>query len=104
MVPMPQADGQFKPRPALVLRVMLPFDDLLVCGVSSQLRQVVVGFDEIIGPEDTDFVASGLRVQSVVRVGFISVVTQRQVVGTMGNISQSRFCEIRQRLSDLLRP
>ena len=104
MVPMPQADRQFKPRPALVLRVMLPFDDLLVCGVSSQLRQAVVGFDEIIGPEDTDFVASGLRVQSVVRVGFISVVTQRQVVGTMGNISRSRFREIRQRLSDLLRP
>ena len=103
-VALPQANGQLKLRPALVLRVMPPFDDLLVCGISSQLRQAVAGFDEIISPEAADFAASGLRVQSVVRVGFLAVVPQTQVAGTMGAVGAARFREIRQRLSDFLRP
>jgi mRNA interferase MazF len=39
ILPMPQADGRIKNRPAIVLREMLPFKDMLVCGVSTQLRQ-----------------------------------------------------------------
>jgi mRNA interferase MazF len=38
LAPFPQADGVVKNRPAVVLRVMRPFGDLLVCGVSRQLR------------------------------------------------------------------
>jgi mRNA interferase MazF len=41
-----QADGQVKPRPAVVLRQLPGFGDWLVCGVSSQLHQFVDGFDE----------------------------------------------------------
>ena len=36
---LPQADGQVKARPAVVLRLMPPFNDFLLCGVSSQVRQ-----------------------------------------------------------------
>jgi len=39
LTPLPQADGAMKNRPAIVLRVMPPFGDRLVCGVSSQLHQ-----------------------------------------------------------------
>ena len=35
IVPMPQADGAVKNRPAVVLREMPPFRDVLVCGVST---------------------------------------------------------------------
>ena len=35
---LPQATGPAKSRPALVLRQMRPFGDLLLCGVSSQLH------------------------------------------------------------------
>ncbi len=45
--PFTQADGRIKNRPALVLRVMPPFGDFLVCGISRQLRHCVEGFDEI---------------------------------------------------------
>ncbi len=41
IVAMPQADGSVKNRPTIVLREMPPFQDMLVCGVSSQLRQEV---------------------------------------------------------------
>jgi mRNA interferase MazF len=50
LTPIPQANGQVKNRPVLVLREMPPFHDLLVCGVSSRLHQQVSGFDETIAP------------------------------------------------------
>jgi len=50
VVPMPQADGRIKNRLAIVLREMPPFQDPLVCGVSTQLRQAAKGFDDVISP------------------------------------------------------
>jgi mRNA interferase MazF len=37
----PQSDGTLKSRPALVLRELPPFRDLLVCGISTQTHQAV---------------------------------------------------------------
>ncbi len=48
---MPQVDGSIKNRPTIILREMPPFQDMLVCGISTQLRQEVKGFDEIIAPD-----------------------------------------------------
>ncbi len=36
VVPMPQADGVVKNRPAIILREMPLFRDVLVCGVSTR--------------------------------------------------------------------
>ena len=60
LTPVPQADGQFKNRPALFLRTMPPFNDALVCGISTQLQQQVAGFDEVVRRQDADFPNSGL--------------------------------------------
>ena len=62
--PLPQADGQVKNRPAVVLRAMPPHGDLLVCGVSTQLHHATPGFDEVIRPGDSDFASSSLRAAS----------------------------------------
>lgn len=59
LVPLPQADGQRKPRPAIVLRTLPPFGDFLVCGISSQLRQEAKGFDDLITQAHADFSKSG---------------------------------------------
>ena len=53
---------------------MPPYGDLLVCGVSTQLRQRVAGFDDQIGPGDPDFRASGLKAPSLIRLGFLAVL------------------------------
>lgn len=66
IVAMPQADGSVKNRPTIILRAMPPFQDMLVCGVSSQLRQEVKDFDEIISPTDSDFAASSLIGKSLI--------------------------------------
>ena len=66
----PQSDGSLKRRPALILREMPPFRDFLICGISTQLRQKVEDFDEIISETDEDFVKSGLESESLIRLGF----------------------------------
>jgi len=43
LTPLPQADGQAKLRPAVLLRKVPPFGDWLVCGVSTQLHHEAVG-------------------------------------------------------------
>lgn len=70
LTPLEQADGKTKNRPAVVLRVTPPFGDLLVCGISRQLRHRVPDFDEVIAPTDPDFRSSGLLDASLIRLGF----------------------------------
>jgi mRNA interferase MazF len=102
LTPVPQADGTIKNRPAVFLREMLPFKDLLVCGISTQLRQEVKGFDELISPGDADFASSGLVRESLIRLGYLAVLPRSQIVGTIGSISVERHKRLLERLSAYL--
>lgn len=102
IVPMPQANGMIKNRPAIILREMPPFKDVLICGVSTQLRQAAKGFDELISPTDVDFVSSGLKEESLIRLGFLVVVPLSKIAGSIGSISTERHKRLLQRLSKYL--
>lgn len=102
LTPIPQADGNVKNRPAVVLREMPPYRDLLVCGVSTQLHQQVEGFDELITRSDEDFSGSGLRADSLIRLGFLAVLPSRSILGAIGSVSQERQRRLLKRLSDYL--
>ena len=102
IVPMPQADGAVKNRPAVVLREMPPFRDVLVCGVSTQMHQAAKDFDEVISPSDADFGASGLKDESLIRLGFLVVAPRSKVVGSIGSIASERHKRLLQTLSDYL--
>jgi mRNA interferase MazF len=102
LTPVPQADGVVKNRPAIVLRCMSLYKDVLVCGISTQLHQRVKGFDEIISPADLDFASSGLRSESVIRLGFMVVLPIRSIIGTIGSISSDRHKRLLKTLSDYL--
>ena len=104
LAPLPQANGAIKNRPAVVLRKMPPFGDLLVCGVSSLIQQVVAGFDEMIQTPDTDFASDGLKTASVIRLGFLAVLPASHFVGKIGAISAERHKRLLARLSTHLRP
>jgi mRNA interferase MazF len=90
LIEMPQADGQIKRRPALVLRAMPPFGDWLVCGISTQIRQQVPGFDEAIDPSHLDFAGSGLKAASLIRLGFLSTFPRSAILGKIGRIAPER--------------
>ncbi len=96
---LPQADGQMKFRPVVVLRRMPPFGDLLVCGVSTQLQQEVVGFDELIEPGHDDFSTSGLKAISPIRLGFLAVRPAEKFTGKIGVISSRRHRRLLERLA-----
>jgi mRNA interferase MazF len=102
VVPMPQSDGMVKNRPAVILREMPPFQDLLVCGVSTQLRQAAKGFDDVISRSDADFASSGLKEESLIRLGFLVAVPRNKVAGAIGSISTARHKRLLQRLSEYL--
>ena len=95
----PQSDGTIKSRPALVLRELPPFRDLLVCGISTQTHQAVRGFDEVIDP---DFIDTGLIADSVVRLGFLAVLPRSKVAGSIGRLSHARYELLLRRLSAYL--
>ena len=99
LTPMPQSDGARKNRPALLLRTLPPFGDYLVCGISTQLRQAVPEFDEIVRDTSDDFVDSGLIASSVIRLGFLAVMPKRRIVGTIGSIAAERHKRLLHALS-----
>ncbi|MBI4568696.1 MAG: type II toxin-antitoxin system PemK/MazF family toxin [Planctomycetes bacterium] len=104
LAPLPQAAGPTKNRPAIVLRTMPPYGDLLVCGVSTQLRQEVAGFDDPIGPGDPDYGPSGLKAPSLIRLGFLAVLPATGLLGAIGTISKKRHERLLDRLCNYLRP
>jgi mRNA interferase MazF len=89
-----------KLRPALVLRRLPgPYNDWLICMVSSHLDQKVPDFDEIITPNDSDFKESGLKVPSLIRIGRLAVVDGDILLGKLGQIDTQRLLRIKQKLS-----
>jgi mRNA interferase MazF len=92
LTPVPQADGTIKTRPAVILREMPPYKDFLVCGVSTQLHQRVKYFDEVISPSDPNFTSSGLKSESLVRLGFLAapVLPSSRITGSIGSIAAAR--------------
>ena len=98
----PQADGRVKSRPIIVLRELPAYRDFLVCGVSTQLRQYIEGFDEVISPADQDFQQSGLIAESVIRLGFLAVLPRNTIIGAIGEISPKRHKRLLKVLSDYM--
>jgi mRNA interferase MazF len=104
LIRLPQAmGGPPKLRPALVLAI-LPgaFQNVLICGISTQLREVQPNWDEEIGPNDADYPASGLHRLSAVRLSYLYAAESREVSGPIGRIAQERLQRLRQRLIGLL--
>ncbi len=101
---LPQQDGTIKDRPALCLCRIPPFDDLLVCGVSTQLQQLASELDETITPADPDFRTAHLKEPSLIRLGYLAVLPASTFRGRLGSISAARLKRLRTRLSDFLKP
>ncbi|HEY0764861.1 MAG TPA: hypothetical protein VGD61_20955 [Pyrinomonadaceae bacterium] len=102
LTPVPQADGNLKNRPAIFLRELPPYRDMLVCGVSTQLHREVKGFDDVIRSTDSDFKSTGLKSDSLIRLGFLAVLPRKTVLGSIGAISIARHRRLLKRLSDYL--
>jgi len=100
----PQTDlEEGKLRPALLLgKLPGEYDDWLICMISSQTRQHIAGFDEMVSDSDEDFGESGLKVTSVIRTGRLAVVSGDILLGAIGQISNKRLSRVKKHLSEWL--
>ena len=99
---LPLADGTTKIRPVLLLKRFPPFGDFLVCGVSSQVHQEVSGFDYVIAAGTPEFTSSGLKVTSLVRLGYLAVLPESHFAGKIGSLPSATLSILLRRLSDFL--
>lgn len=106
LISLPQTGGgPPKLRPALVLAQLPgPYQNLLICGISTQLQQLQTNWDELIQATDSDFATSRLRSASVIRLSYLYAAGASEIVGRIGSIDATRLARLRQRLADLLRP
>ena len=101
LLKLPQTDLEpGKKRPVLILAAVPgQHDDWLVCMISTQLRQAVADFDEIVAEEAEDFAASGLKVESAIRISRLAVISGNLLAGAIGNIGTDRLLRIKVNLA-----
>jgi mRNA interferase MazF len=102
LVPLAQADGILKNRPVLLLKKFQPFDDFLVCGISTQLKQEVSGFDFVIESDKAYFKQTGLLQTSLIRLGFLAMVPTNKMKGKIGSVDVELRKQLLIRLSSYL--
>jgi mRNA interferase MazF len=68
--------------------------------VESHIRHYIPQFDELIQETASDFVQSGLKSASVIRVGRLAVVQGRVLLGATGQISPERLQRIKNHLAE----
>lgn len=96
LIRFPRADlRKGKDRPVLLLsKLPGPFDDWLICAITSQIRHEVKEWDERIERGDDDFKESGLTVPSLIRIGKIATMEEKVLEGVLGRISAERLAII----------
>ena len=104
LIRLPQSGGgAAKLRPALVLALLPgPYQNVLICGISTQLDHLQPDWDELIGPEDGDFGGSGLHRASGIRLSYLYAADPRELVGVIGRTDPERLKRLQSRLAALL--
>jgi mRNA interferase MazF len=59
-------------------------------------------FDEFITHAEIDFTGSGIQVDSIIRLGCLTVLPRRTILGTIGSIARERHARLLLRLAKYL--
>ena len=100
LVRFPHADLKAgKLRPALVVEIAPSHhSDLLLALISSRIHQTISNFDNIIDTSDDDYLVTGLKTISVIRLSRLATVESSIISARLGNISLDRLKRIKTRL------
>jgi mRNA interferase MazF len=103
LIRLPQAAGAAKLRPALVLAILPgPYQNVLICGISTQLQSLQHDWDELLNPNDADFAMSGIHRISAIMLSFLYAADSNEISGVIGRIDSERLSRLRKRLANLL--
>ncbi len=86
----------------LLLKQLPRYNDFLVCGISPQIHQLIKNFDELLDEKSDDFIETGLRQSSIIRLGFLAVIPNYKLAGSIGNISVLLHKTLLKRLGSFL--
>ncbi len=90
-----QADGEIKPRPAVLIKKLPYFDDWLICGISRKTYAVHKGFDIVITNNSKEFSQTGLDFDMVVRAGWLHNFRESKIEGSLGSLTSERLKELK---------
>lgn len=100
---LPTSDGSFKERPALIINVFSPYNDYLLCGISSQSKQNIKDVAFLIDIHDDYFGATGLHKSSIIRLNYLVTLSQDMIAGKIGFIPGLIFEKIVSKLIKLIK-
>lgn len=75
------------------------YQNVLICGISTQLRDLLPDWDDIVDSSDADFSQSGLHRTSAVRPSCLYGSDSREIAGVIGRIDAARLDRVRRRLA-----
>ena len=85
-------------RPCLVVSPGLIGQDLIVAGISSVVRSGVIATDVVVEASHPEFLQTGLRVRSVIRLHKLAAIEQAVISRRLGRIGPQLQAEVEQRL------
>jgi mRNA interferase MazF len=102
LIDMITSDGTPKQRPAILLCQMPPFNDWLIAGISSQVRQLVPEFDLLLNKEANYFDQTGLKAPGIIRLGYLATVSEQIILGKIGTLPRQALNILLRRLASKL--
>ena len=99
-IAMPQADGEHKPRPAILLKRFPPDDDWLMVGITGSLGRAVPDLDVLIDFEHPSFALTRLAYPGLVRMAHAHVLPVEQIEGIIGRIDPATLALIKKRFTE----
>jgi len=99
------AGGTPKLRPALIVAILPgPYPTLLICGISTQVVNLLANWDEMLDTKDSDYASSGVHQPSIIRLSYLYAAAPSEIAATIGSIDPQRIDRLRSRLSDQIKP
>lgn len=100
---LPMIDGSYKDRPALIINFFPPYNDCLLCGISSQLHQNIKEVAFLLSDDKSYFRETGLFKSSIIRLNYLVMLPEDMINGKIGLIPDLIYKEILNKLIELIR-
>jgi len=102
LIPFPFTDlTAIKVRPAVIVSGCKTDDDIIVSFISSKKTKRLHKMDVKIQSKDKNFKQTGLKTDSLIKVGKLATLSKKIVLGELGNVSESTGKEINKKLKTL---
>lgn len=87
-----------KVRPAVIISVDNSGADVIVSFISSKKIKRISKTDLVIKKDHKDFIGTGLKVSSTVKLGKIATLEKKVILGVLGNLSEQLTKELDKKL------